>query len=1532
MGRSPALAVLRFFPVDTLPRMQTHEISTGPAALAAAALLVLPAIATPGLDGPEAVGPYLNGAFPPAEPSVGEWAVAETYPSIDINLPMHIAPYPGTDRLICVAKEGRIHTFQDDPGATTTELFLDHASQTFTSSDSGMTWLVFHPEFGEAGSPNRGYVYITYKWEPPSGGNGAEAYWRLSRFTVPDGTMQADPASELVMIQQYDRQQWHDSGCMVFGPDGYLYVAIGDEGGSNDGFDVAQKLDDRLFSGILRIDVNNGAGSHAIRRQPTQAAKPAGWPDSFTAHYSIPDDNPFVDPAGGRLEEFFALGLRQPYRFSYDAESGRFWVGESGQDTEEELVILEAGANYGWPFREGVVAGPKAEPAVVHGTLTEPVWRVNHSDGPDGCVVGGFVYRGSEHPALVGRYLTVDNMSGRIRAFDFDGSTASGEILASMPSGSVYSGTSTIGWNHAGEPIFVKINNVGNPANFYQLTIAAPPVAEPLWFRFEDEDAANPSGYVSDNPDQTTGDVLSGGNALFAYVDGAGGVNVRFDQPNGLTPTGEVGNAAGIRVGFGDGDGYPGDRDGDLVLSETYGVLDDFTFELSFKPEPGSLAGGYRCYFGLDGGTGEVDDGGEYGPPIQPFRLMRWGRDDANATTIPLEDGDLFLNVRTLDPATGAWTSLPVKVLDHEAFVEGEWYHLAIVGDAAAGTLKVWRRSGGSYELLGEASGYVGNLQAGAWTIGRGFYNGSPADWVGDVRFDEVRMAPEALDPAEFLYAGQVWDPAVVATEPPGWLSETGAFSDLAALTPAAGVFPYTVNAPLWSDAAAKGRWIALPNDGVHDTPEEKIRFHPDGPWEFPAGTVLIKHFELGVDDTDPAAVRRLETRFIVMPETGEPYGLTYRWLPDGSDAELLPAEGLSESISIAEAGGGTREQVWDYPGRADCMVCHNSNADHVLGVQTHQLNGELFYPRTGRTGHQLESLAALGWFDEGYRPEHLPWFLKSHGLDDVAADPGLRVRSYLDSNCAQCHRPGGVRAFFDARFTTPLAQQALVGGALEANYNGPDDRVIAPGSLPESILHTRMGALDGLSMPPLAKHLVDPTGLAVLEQWILSLPDAPLVELAGPPAASGTFDVDVSFSQPVGGLEAEDFLIEGGHAAGLAANGADWILSVTPHGFGRVRVSLPEGIAQNSGGIGNFASAALEVDVVESQLATWLKLDEAAGTVAQDSSGGGNPGLLVDLEPEDRVPGMFGGALAFDGSGERVEIDNLSTTDFTVSFWMRTTQSFPVSDSAAGGARIFDADVGGLTNDWIIAGTRSGTGVDRITFHTGHADGSANTFAHGASAVNTGGWRHVAVTRDSLSGEMKVYLDGLLDASATGGTDALDANSGVAIGGTAAGTSFAGDLDQIRFYDRVLSPEEVGNLHQDAGDVPEYDDWVVARLPGLGHLHGTTLDPEGDGSSNFLEYVFGGDPLGADVLTPAVSRQPGGDMRLHYTRRREPTSLDYRLLVSETLGFWDDGEGGIVSESTADTGDPEYERVTLDYRHPEATSRLFLRMEASGE
>ena len=214
----------------------THRHGWASAILTALTLILFPSVSAnagaPGLDAPVAIGPFLNNHFPTAEPTDQyTWSVQETYNSININLPTHLMPYPGTNKLLCIAKEGRIFLFDDNATATVADTFLDLRGSVLTNSDRGMTWLVFHPQFGQAGSPNGAYVYVTYAWKPPAvggvaAGNGVQGYWRVSRFTVVQqaGKPVADPASEQILIQQYDRHYWHDSGCMMFGPDGYLYI------------------------------------------------------------------------------------------------------------------------------------------------------------------------------------------------------------------------------------------------------------------------------------------------------------------------------------------------------------------------------------------------------------------------------------------------------------------------------------------------------------------------------------------------------------------------------------------------------------------------------------------------------------------------------------------------------------------------------------------------------------------------------------------------------------------------------------------------------------------------------------------------------------------------------------------------------------------------------------------------------------------------------------------------------------------------------------------------------------------------------------------------------------------------------------------------------------------------------------------------------------------------------------------------------------------------------------------------------------
>jgi uncharacterized repeat protein (TIGR03806 family) len=312
----------------------------------------------------------------------------------------------------------------------------------------------------------------------------------------------------------------------------------------------------------------------------------------------------------------------------------------------------------------------------------------------------------------------------------------------------------------------------------------------------------------------------------------------------------------------------------------------------------------------------------------------------------------------------------------------------------------------------------------------------------------------------------------------PKLLSQTGAFADLEQLQPTEGLIPYSVNSPLWSDGAMKMRWMALPTDS-------KIIFYAKDEWKFPAGTVFVKNFSLPVDDTNPKILRRLETRLLVRDASSFVYGASYKWRADNSDADLVTA-GTNENISIKTVDG-TRIQKWFYPGRQDCITCHTPQSGGVLGVKTRQLNGNFKYPN-GVTDNQLRAWNHLGLFAAPIKETEIPTFAKLVNITNTTAPLQLRVRSYLDANCAMCHRPGAAGAFFDARFDTPLNLQNLINGPVQNPLGILGAKVIVPGDTNKSILFRRITITGQNQMPPLAKNVVDTNAVAAIGKWILSL------------------------------------------------------------------------------------------------------------------------------------------------------------------------------------------------------------------------------------------------------------------------------------------------------------------------------------------------------------------------------------------------------------------------------------------------------------
>lgn len=342
--------------------------------------------------------------------------------------------------------------------------------------------------------------------------------------------------------------------------------------------------------------------------------------------------------------------------------------------------------------------------------------------------------------------------------------------------------------------------------------------------------------------------------------------------------------------------------------------------------------------------------------------------------------------------------------------------------------------------------------------------------------------------PVEPYVAGRF--PAVPSAETPipALISETGVFESLDPLVPIEGFIPYTLNTPFWSDDALKTRWIAIPNDGDHDTPDEQVTFSEEGIWKYPPGTVVVKHFELAVGRETPPTTRRLETRFIVKSEGDDFYSFTYKWNEAGTDAVLLE-DGLTEFIPVPTYNG-VRFQQWDYPSREQCTFCHRAVSGTILGPSTRQLNGPHYYPSTGRVANQLGTWNFLRLFSATLDENDFDRFVVSSPLASDSSSLQDRALSYLDSNCAYCHRPGSIPGTsFDARLTTPLEQSGLINGLASNTLGISDAALVVPGDTARSLIYQRMRNVgNGAAMPPLAKSLVDSAGLEIMGQWILSL------------------------------------------------------------------------------------------------------------------------------------------------------------------------------------------------------------------------------------------------------------------------------------------------------------------------------------------------------------------------------------------------------------------------------------------------------------
>lgn len=314
-----------------------------------------------------------------SQPAAAAIQVTNAFPNLSFSSPVEFThAKDGSNRVFVVEQAGRIQVVENNADAKSAATYLDIRSKVASGGEMGLLGLAFHPDFTQ-----NGYFYVNYTKNNPR-----ETV--ISRFkALSASAMQVDPATEEVLLTFAQPYSNHNGGKVVFGPDGFLYIATGDGGSGGDPQNNGQNLGS-LLGKILRIDVN-GTGK---------------------GKYGIPADNPFKNREGAR-EEIFAYGLRNPWRISFD-EQGQLWAGDVGQNKIEEIDIVTKGGNYGWRLKEARDCYNPGQNCNQEG-ITDPIWQYTHDNG-DVSVTGGMVYRGQAAPSLKGKYIYADYASGRVWA------------------------------------------------------------------------------------------------------------------------------------------------------------------------------------------------------------------------------------------------------------------------------------------------------------------------------------------------------------------------------------------------------------------------------------------------------------------------------------------------------------------------------------------------------------------------------------------------------------------------------------------------------------------------------------------------------------------------------------------------------------------------------------------------------------------------------------------------------------------------------------------------------------------------------------------------------------------------------------------------------------------------------------------------------------------------------------------------------------------------------------------------------------
>lgn len=383
------------------------------------------------------------------------YGLVDAFPGQVFDQPMMFVFEPGEEEILVLSRTGILRRHAT-AGEAEAEVVLDLSEEVgSTDAELGAYSIALHPEYGRAGSPNAGHVFFCY-----TAASEAGQFSRLARYDISPATAEERAASRTLLWDLGRPATGTHNGCgMFFGPDGFLYVSLGDFN-QHEG---TQQIDQRLTGGIFRIDpdMRGGEISTPIRKTPD---------DATTANYYIPTDNPWYGEEGV-LEEYWALGFRNPWRMIFDQQTGAIWLGDVGRSAFEEHDRVVAGDNAQWPFREGPEETELPRPETPIGREIEPVyWYAQTALAR--AAMGGPVYRAGRFPELAGQYIFADNMAATISALDPDDPMGTARIIAR---GGQYGqlGMTSIAVDSAGEIYFTFLGQKDEPTGeIARLTIS----------------------------------------------------------------------------------------------------------------------------------------------------------------------------------------------------------------------------------------------------------------------------------------------------------------------------------------------------------------------------------------------------------------------------------------------------------------------------------------------------------------------------------------------------------------------------------------------------------------------------------------------------------------------------------------------------------------------------------------------------------------------------------------------------------------------------------------------------------------------------------------------------------------------------------------------------------------------------------------------------------------------------------------------------------------------------------------------------